>query len=333
MSRYRDLLLSAALTAALMTGPASAGAFGLGRAALPDEIAAWDKDVRPDGTGLPAGEGVVEAGEALFSDRCAGCHGDFGEGVDNWPALMGGRGTLDQDDPVKTVGSYWPYLSTLWDYIHRSKPYGNAQSLEVDETYALVAFLLYSNDNVGADFSLSRDNFLDVVMANAGGFIIDDRAETEYPEFSKQPCMKDCKAVVEILNRASALDLTPQSEMPVRRGQVGKTASNDQTLVTAGERAFRKCKSCHQIGEGARNKTGPVLTGIVNAPAGAAGGFSYSKSMQNAASAGLIWTKEELAGFLAKPATYLKGTKMSFAGIRKKDDITALIAFLTSYSG
>jgi len=103
--------------------------------------------------------------------------------------------------------------------------------------------------------------------------------------------------------------------------------------LAVGERAFRKCKPCHQIGEGAVNKIGPVLTGIVNAPAGVAEGFRYSGAMKTAAGAGLIWTPEELAAFLMKPKEYMKGTRMSFSGFKKKDDVEAVIAYLTSFPG
>ena len=116
---------------------------GLGRAATNNEIKAWDIDIRPDGKGLPVGSGSVIIGEELYTDNCASCHGDFGEGIDRWPELAGGFDTLDSEDPVKTVGSYWPYLSTVWDYVHRAMPFGNAQSLNNDEVYAITAYIYY----------------------------------------------------------------------------------------------------------------------------------------------------------------------------------------------
>ena len=137
MSKYLEITTVLALC--LGTGMAHAEAFGLGRPALPEEIAAWNLDVHPDGTGLPDGSGDVLTGEEVFADKCAACHGDFAEGVDNWPKLAGGMGTLADKDPLKTVGSYWPYLSTTWDYVNRSMPFGNAQSLTPDEVYAMVA--------------------------------------------------------------------------------------------------------------------------------------------------------------------------------------------------
>ena len=115
------------------------GTLGLGRKALDEEITAWDLEIAPDGTGLPVGSGSVSYGEEIFSEQCGACHGDFAEGVDRWPELAGGEGTLADEDPLKTVGSYWPYLSTAWDYIHRSMPFGYAQSLSDDDVYAMVS--------------------------------------------------------------------------------------------------------------------------------------------------------------------------------------------------
>ena len=173
--------------------PQIEGRYGLGRVAHAEEIAAWDVDILPDGRGLPEGSGDVWTGEEVFVDYCASCHGDFAEGVDNWPVLAGGFDTLADKDPVKTVGSYWPYLSTVWDYVHRSMPFGGAGTLTNDETYAIVAYILYSNDMVDDDFVLSRETFMDVEMHNAGGFIVDDRAEAEYTAWSAEPCMESCK--------------------------------------------------------------------------------------------------------------------------------------------
>ncbi|MBL3551761.1 c-type cytochrome [Rhodovulum sulfidophilum] len=207
MSKFRNL--SAAALLLTLAVPAQAGDFGLGRPALPEEIAAWDLDVAPDGKGLPEGSGSVEDGEEIFSANCAICHGEFAEGVDNYPKLAGGEDTLDRDDPVKTVGSYWPYLSTVWDYVHRSMPFGAAQVLTVDEVYAITAYILYSNYLVEDDFVLSNENFLEVAMPNTDGFIVDDRETTELPLFSKPPCMTDCKQNVEITMRAAVLDVTP----------------------------------------------------------------------------------------------------------------------------
>ena len=207
-----DLRIIAAANAA--NAPRQTGGpLGLGRKALDEEITAWDLDIAPDGTGLPVGSGSVTYGEEIFSEQCGACHGDFAEGVDRWPELAGGEGTLADDDPLKTVGSYWPYLSTAWDYIHRSMPFGYAQSLSDDDVYAMLAYILYSNDIIDdEDFVLSNENFLDVEMPNVEGFIIDDRDMTEYPVFSQDPCMEDCKVNVEVTMRARVLDVTPEDD-------------------------------------------------------------------------------------------------------------------------
>jgi len=341
MSKSRNLSIGAALAAIMAASPLMAEKLGLGRPALPEEIAAWDLDVRPDGTGLPAGSGDVLTGEEIFAEKCAACHGDFAEGVDNWPKLAGGFDTLDRDDPVKTVGSFWPYLSTTWDYVNRSMPFGNAQSLSTDEVYAIVAYILYSNDLVDEDFTLSDENFLDVEMPNAGGFIVDDRADAEHAAFSAEPCMQDCKDSVEITMRAAVLDVTPQEASdgqddsataePAAETQVVQVAAADPALIADGKKAFKKCAACHQVGDGAKNKTGPLLNGVVGAAAGAAEGFRYSKALAEAAGDGLVWGEAELTEFLTKPRAFLKGTKMSFAGFRKQSDIDAVIAYLGSF--
>jgi cytochrome c len=98
----------------------------------------------------------------------------------------------------------------------------------------------------------------------------------------------------------------------------------------AGEKVFKKCKACHQVGEGAKNRVGPILTGIVDGKAGAIDGFKYSKALQVASESGLIWTETELSAFLTKPKDYMKGTKMSFAGLRKEAEVAAVIAYLKS---
>ncbi|WP_291727260.1 c-type cytochrome [Leisingera sp. F5] len=338
MSRFPEFITVTAVVAALAV-PAYAEGFGLGRPALPEEIAAWDLDVAPDGTGLPAGSGDVFTGEEVFAEKCAVCHGDFAEGVGNWPKLAGGQGTLDHDDPLKTVGSYWPYLSTTWDYVNRSMPFGDAQSLSADEVYAIVAYILYSNDLVDDEFVLSDETFKAVELPNADGFILDDRLEAEKHFWNPEPCMEDCKDSVEITMRALVLDVTPDEES-AESSSVQEAAAEpvetakapDPELVAKGEKAFKKCQACHQVGDSAKSKTGPILNGIVGAPAGHAEGFRYSKAMKTAAEDGLVWDEVELAAFLAKPRKYMKGTKMSFTGLKKDSDIEAVIAYLQSYS-
>lgn len=187
--------------------------FGLGRVATPDEIAAWDIDIRADGKGLPKGSGTVIAGEEVFAEQCAICHGDFGEGVDRWPVLAGGHDSLTEERPEKTIGSYWPYLSTVYDYVRRTMPYGNARSLSDDEVYAITAYLLYLNDLVeDEEFELSDRNFLDIRLPNEENFIADERSAEPHYAQKPTPCMTDCTTeTVKITMRARILDVTPGS--------------------------------------------------------------------------------------------------------------------------
>ncbi|MBI5321957.1 cytochrome c [Bradyrhizobium sp.] len=209
MSKYPRI--AAALAGlCLVIAPAMAGKLNLGREAHPDEVAAWDRDVRPDGQGLPAGKGSAKEGEKLYLERCASCHGEFGEGAGRWPVLAGGAGTLKKESPEKTVGSFWPYASTAFDYIQRAMPYGNARSLEPNEVYAIVAYLMFMNDVVKEDFTLSKENFAGVKLPNAGGFYDDDREKVEKQFWNPKPCMTNCKAEAKITGRASVLDVTPE---------------------------------------------------------------------------------------------------------------------------
>ena len=171
---WHNIIIACALAAGI-AAPASALDFG--RPATPEEIKLWDIDVRPDGRGLPDGSGTVERGKSVFADSCAGCHGDNGVGGIK-DRLAGGRGTLASDAPVKTVGSFWPYATTLFDYIHRAMPYQDPGSLSVDDTYAVSAYILSLNGIIPADGKLDRETLPKVSMPNRDGFIPE-------PEFAK----------------------------------------------------------------------------------------------------------------------------------------------------
>src|SRR5262249_25309476 len=147
-------------------------AFDFGRPAKPDEIKLWDIDVRPDGKGLQEGSGNVVQGKQVFADNCAACHGDNGEGGIR-DRLVGGRGTLASDMPIKTVGSFWPYATTLFDYIRRAMPYPAPGSLSNEDIYALVAYILSLNGILPADGRLDRESLPMVKMPNRNGFIPD----------------------------------------------------------------------------------------------------------------------------------------------------------------
>lgn len=327
------------------------GGYGLGREATGNEVAAWDLDITPDGTGLPEGSGDVWTGEEVFVEQCAVCHGDFAEGRDNWPKLAGGDDTLADEDPLKTVGSYWPYLSTVWDYVNRSMPFGAAQTLTPDEVYAITAYILYSNYLVEDDFVLSHENFDEVEMPNADGFIVDDREEAEAHFWSSEPCMENCKENVEITMRAAVLDVTPEEESEEEAAQEEASAAEDMgeeataeeaaeeteaaaldmALVEDGEKVFRKCKACHQVGDGAKNRTGPQLNGVMGRTLGALDDFRYSKTMEEMGEDGIVWAADNMAEYLTKPRDYVKGTRMSFAGLRSEEDIAAVTEYLKSF--
>ncbi|MBC6443416.1 MAG: c-type cytochrome [Rhodobacteraceae bacterium] len=345
--------------------PRFGGPLGIGRPALEEEIAAWDVDILPDGRGLPPGKGAVFTGETIFADKCASCHGDFGEGVDNWPVLAGGFDTLADEDPVKTVGSYWPHLSTVWDYISRSMPFGEAGTLTADETYAIVAYILYSNDMVDGDFVLSHENLADFEMYNRNGFVIDDRAVLEYGDWRADPCMSGCKETVEVTMRSVFLVNTPEeggSESVMNRATIeglpvfsangpsfipdarpgtgavaaaateesGEESTEDKAdrLARDGERVFRKCRACHRVGPGAGNASGPHLNGLMGRVMGSVEGFNYSGGFRAAREQGRVWDETSLEAFLTSPGEFMKGTKMSFSGLGKKGEQEAIRAYL-----
>ena len=307
---------------------------GLGRAATNNEVSAWDIDIRPDGKGLPVGSGSVIIGEELYTDNCSSCHGDFGEGIDRWPELAGGFDTLDSEDPVKTVGSYWPYLSTVWDYVHRAMPFGNAQSLNNDEVYAITAYILYLNDLVDEDFELSNVNFEEINLPNEENFYLDNRENLENTTYNNR-CMQNCKKVAMITKRAVVLDVTPEEDITennnLDKNDNIQIASFDPNLVKEGEKVFKKCKACHRIGLDAKNGTGPHLNNIFGRVAGELRDYKkYSKNIKKLGQEGLIWNNETLISFLENPKRYIKGTKMNFKGIKKSDELDALVEYLAA---
>lgn len=143
----------------------------LGRPATPDEIAKADISIPPDGKGLPPGSGSVAQGAEVFAAKCAACHGANAQGTPNGDRLVGGIGTLASANPVKTVSSYWPYATTLFDYIRRAMPLTNPQSLQNDEDYAVVAYILSIDNIVPKDAVLDARSLPEVQMPNRNGFI------------------------------------------------------------------------------------------------------------------------------------------------------------------
>jgi hypothetical protein len=143
----------------------------VGRAPTESEIKAWDIAVEPDGKGLPPGSGTAKDGAKVFADKCAPCHTPTAEGGKQGPALVGGSGTLTSLHPVQTVGSYWPFPTTLWDYINRAMPRGQGGALSPDEVYSLSAFLLYRNGIVKEDELLDAKSLPRIQMPNRNGFV------------------------------------------------------------------------------------------------------------------------------------------------------------------
>ena len=192
--------------------------YGFGRPASAAEIAGWDLDVRPDGTGLPEGRGSVAEGQAIYDAKCASCHGTFGESTD-YMAIAGGVGSLASDSPIRTTGSKLNYATTLYDYIRRAMPFNAPKSLTPDEVYALTAYVLNLNDILPADAVLDRRSLVAVRMPNRDGFTTQHgfmRADGQ-PDTHAKACMTNCAAEVQLLSqipeyaRDSHGDLTQQT--------------------------------------------------------------------------------------------------------------------------
>tara|TARA_R110002074_G_scaffold228259_2_gene399859 strand:+ start:54850 stop:55716 length:867 start_codon:yes stop_codon:yes gene_type:complete len=226
----------------------NAGHFGIGKTATSEEIAGWDIDIRPDGKGLPVGQGSVAQGEPLYEAKCASCHGSFGEGQGRWPPLAGGEGSLTEDRPEKTVGSYWPYASTLWDYINRAMPYPAPKSLTPNEVYAISAYILYLNDLVEDDFVLDQSNLATIKMPNEENFYIDNR-----PDTNNTRCMKNCKDPRKIVVQHSLRGITPDQEAPAPIKQDKPVLSE---VAIKGKITYtNSCLVCHGSGIAGAPKT------------------------------------------------------------------------------
>lgn len=188
---------TAALGAVLLATPAYAE---IGTPATEAAIAALDRDVRADGKGLPPGKGTVAQGEAVYAEKCAACHGEFGEGAGRNPALIGGEGSLATDRPRRTVGSFWPHAPTLFDYIRRAMPLGYGNTLSDDETYALTAFILELNGIVTGDFIADMHTLPRVRMPNAEGF----RRHAPPARSTARRCMRQCRGKPARVTRRAA---------------------------------------------------------------------------------------------------------------------------------
>ncbi|MBS1825247.1 MAG: cytochrome c [Acidobacteria bacterium] len=151
--------------------------YGVGRAPTAEEVKAWAITVFPDGRGLPEGSGTAAEGKDVYERRCQRCHGSEGKGGDE-PPIVGGKGTIATPKPLKTVGSYWPYATTLFDYIRRAMPFKDPGMLTANQTYAVSAYILQQNGLIGANEAMNAKTLPQVKMPNKDGFIADPRPDT-----------------------------------------------------------------------------------------------------------------------------------------------------------
>jgi cytochrome c len=253
MSSCRDLTrLFAALAFGVASGLALAQASypGLGRTATPQELRAWDIDVRPDFKGLPKGAGSVSQGQDLWEAQCASCHGVFGESNQVFNPLVGGthvqdveRGRVarltDTGFPGRTTLMKAPTVSTLWDYINRAMPWNAPKTLKPDEVYALVAFLLNLGDVVPADFVLSDANIAEVQkrMPNRNGMSTDHGlwpgkglGNGGLPDVKAVACMKDCVAEPKVASLLPEFARNNHGNLAEQQRGVGPQRGADTTL-------------------------------------------------------------------------------------------------------
>jgi mono/diheme cytochrome c family protein len=181
----RVVAMAAALLGSAVAAAAQ-GPYGIGRVASPAEIAGWNIDIGRDGHGLPPGSGTVGHGREVFAQQCAACHGDTGQGGVG-DRLVGGQGTLATSKPVRTVGSYWPYATTLFDYIRRAMPQNAPGSLSNEDVYAVSAYILNLNGLLPDDATLDANTLPRVKMPNRNMFVGDSR-----PDVENSACMSRC---------------------------------------------------------------------------------------------------------------------------------------------
>jgi S-disulfanyl-L-cysteine oxidoreductase SoxD len=165
-------VLTACATARGVEGPARrVEGPALGRPATPAEIAGWDISIAPDGAGLPPGSGTAVTGAIVYAQKCQACHGEKGAGQPN-DRLVGGHGTLAGKGPTRTMGSYWPYATTVFDYVRRAMPYATPRTLSDEDVYAVTAYLLHLNGIIAETDAMNAETLPKVKMPNRDNFIL-----------------------------------------------------------------------------------------------------------------------------------------------------------------
>lgn len=295
MSRFSKSILALALIGASTAGFAFENFKGVGRGATPAEVKAWDIDVRPDFKGLPKGKGNVERGNELFEEKCASCHGSFGESNEVFTPLAGGttkddiktgnvKGLSSGELPQRTTFTKVATISTVWDYIYRAMPWTAPKSLKPDEVYAILAYLLNLQEIVPADFELSDRNIAEVqkLLPNRNGMTTDHGlwpgasakkggiGNGGIPDVKNVACMKNCKPEVQIGSTLPEYARTAHGELADQNRNFGavrgtrtlgpeaaKKAADAGTLDLATKSG---CMACH----GMKNKiVGPGYNEIV----------------------------------------------------------------------
>ena len=299
MSRFSKTILALSLGFATLGASTAGFAFenfkGVGRAATPAEVKAWDIDVRPDFKGLPKGKGNVERGNELFEEKCASCHGSFGESNEVFTPLAGGttkddiktgnvKGLSSGELPQRTTFTKVATISTVWDYIYRAMPWTAPKSLKPDEVYAILAYLLNLQEIVPADFELSDRNIAEVqkLLPNRNGMTTDHGlwpgasakkggiGNGGIPDVKNVACMKNCKPEVQIGSTLPDYARTAHGELADQNRNFGavrgtrtlgpeaaKKAADAGTLDLATKSG---CMACH----GMKNKiVGPGYNEIV----------------------------------------------------------------------
>ncbi|HEY2015451.1 MAG TPA: cytochrome c [Bryobacteraceae bacterium] len=152
--------------------------YGVGHTPTAEELRQWDISIGTDGAGLPEGSGTAAAGREIYTNRCSNCHGAKGEGRDSVP-LAGGQGTLKNPKPLRTVGSYWPHATTIFDYVNRAMPFKNPGMLSHDQVYAVTAYVLFLNGIVGENDVINKESLPKIRMPNRDGFVADPRPDVK----------------------------------------------------------------------------------------------------------------------------------------------------------